>query len=289
MDNPRLRPLDEVTAHQRILAISPYLDQRDNLLAVKLPTVPELWDSLAEVQYHLCKFTELPYFCQEPAFLEARDTLEIGFGNEALVGGLGAHFPGKNIVGLALPTHLAFSGQIKTKEILKMIDDRLKKQKTKKFDYIILRVILQKVSQMGLFINSVVERLKPDGRLLIIDAADELLEWVPAIPTFDKVVAELTKSVEDRGGSRTAAIKAYRKASIYGLQPERKETVPVQTYDQVGLRNFYIFFMVLSEIVSRGMNAPIDQFQLIKDLNHWIQSPTARAQIGIHFVQLQRV
>jgi hypothetical protein len=286
MDHAQKRPASDLRETQRLLGISPLLEPRDTLLTLKLATSDSIWEALLAVQYSLSKPAELSYLYTDPDFQRARDVLEIGFGRQRIVGGLHSYFGDKQFREVALSTDLILGGKQKTRTFLEAIAAQAG---GRKFDYLVLRAVLQKVSQLGLFIETVAQYLKPSGRLLIIDAWDSLIGWTPQVAALEKMFARLREEQSRSGVGRTASEKVHRRASLYRLRPQRVDKRAVSSHGEADLRNFYVYFLLLSEAIGRAYGRGSDPTDLLQDLDRWILDPSASCQFGLHFVQLARV
>ncbi len=288
MGLPKTRDLGSIRAVQQVLSVGPNLEERDIFYVLKMADGPVLWKALLDLQYGLCKTTELPFLYRSGCLTDSRTVLEIGYGDEELSGGLAPFFPDKKFTNVSLPTRDILGAKTKTRICLEDIAAQVKQSGLSTFDCLILRVVVQKVSQLGLFIDTVKDYLSKDGKLLIIDSNDSLLGWQPPIPTLDNLMKSLASEQEKTGAGRSAAEKIYRRASLYGLRPRVSEKLAVSSTGEAGLRDFYTYFLLLSEVMVRAYGPVLNQTALLADLNAWIADPGAKAQFGLHFAELER-
>jgi hypothetical protein len=282
------RELGAIRDVQQLLSIGPNLTERDCLLLLKMAAPEVLWKALLDVQFRLCKASELPALARDERFNRARHVLEIGYGDGGLVGGLAPYFPEKPFVSCGLPTRWILGNRQKTKTYLARIGEELSAIPRKRFDFLILRVVVQKVSQLGLFVDTIKDYLTERGALLIIDASDRLLGWKPAIPALDELMGRLRVEQAKTGAGRTAAEKVHRRASLFDCRPVRNEDLPIVGRTEAERRDFYAYFLMLSEVMVRAYGPILDQIALVRDLDRWIAEPNGHAQFGISWVEPER-
>ncbi len=285
---PATIQLTENTSNEQILlGIGPVLGLRDNLLALKLAPNQTVWRACLELQFQMTKVTELGFLYGSQNFLESESVLEIGFGDDGyVIGHLAPYFP-KHHVNVSLPTSILLAGKEKTKDVLALISNQLAQNKRKKFDYLILRLVIQHVSQLGLLVKGLSDYLNPGGRLLIIDSYDPYLKWSPMIPNLDRLIQTLAQIQLQSGGERSGVEKLHRKASLYKFTPEINQAIAVKINNKVDARNFYVLFLLMSEIIGRALQGKINQIKLISEMNNWINHPDVFGQLGMHFLQLK--
>ena len=153
---------------------------------------------------------------------------------------------------------------------------------------IILRLVLQNISQPKAFVHELLNYLKPTGQLLIIEARDANHKWTPGVATFDEIIQILTAEQAEKAGGRTIADTLHRKASIYGYKPERNEFGFLFGETSTEKRQCFNYGLLLAEIVGRLLGRERLGIAMYKDLKSWIDKPEAKMQMGLHFLQMRR-
>jgi len=272
---------------QKILSISPGMILKDILLVLKLATPEALWKALLDLQFDMARLKEMSFLNRYCDYNKKIQVLEIGFGIDHVIGGIRPYFPQAEIKEVVLNFSYLFAGKNNYKNVTAEIEKQIGSC-SQQYDNIHLRLVAQHVNQFGAMIKSIGNYLKDDGNIVIMEAYDSYLKWSPNIPSLTEMFAVLGQLQKAKGGLRTSAEKIHRKASIYGFTPLCSEKMEVASQTQTDLRNYYQFFLLVSEIINRMIGSKINQLKLIKEMLEWLGDPTAFGQFGLQFVKLKK-
>ncbi len=249
-------------------------------------TIEDLWVELLQSQNEFYRRTVLEFFYNCQSFQSAQTVVDLGCGPADLLMDLNGRFSDKeycgvdsssNYVELAQTACLGHPNiEIKQADILDYSEQ--------KFDFLVLRFVVQHLSDHGKLMSQLESMLKPQGRVAIIDVCDQLKLYSPNIPELDKMYQNMAILQKAKGGNRDA-VETVESLCLKGnFTPEYSVKRPVVAHSSDEKDIFVHLFMLVSEIVRRKYQVPVDQIQLYRELKGWQFHPFSYAQLGLKFL-----
>ncbi|MCB0366310.1 MAG: hypothetical protein H6624_16375 [Bdellovibrionaceae bacterium] len=194
-------------------------------------------------------------------------------------------FPGYEGEEVGLSLSYLFQGKTKAKQYLRDIASVVG---NKKFNLIRLNLVAQHVRHHGVLLEGLLDHLEDRGRILVIDARDEMLEFNPSVPHLRDMYQRLAELQKRSGGLRNGAERIQKRASVFGYKLLDSQALRIQTKNPEELTNFFRMFCLHAEIVTRPFAGKFDRQQIYKDVFRWYQAPGAWASFGLQFVLIEK-
>jgi len=252
-----------------------------NIVKASLDTI---WDSLRKVQERFFLEEELKELIGSSTFNEGKNVLVIDCG------------PGKNNCELSpfFPKK-QFHAQTFTVDYFKSIRDRrfisklntigtnFLKEEGSKYDYIILKFVLQHMSDPRPFFELLAEKLSLQAEVLVIESADKLFYFTPAIPEMEKLFGKFGFLQSGKGGNRkNFDLKKYGAKEVVS-----SENRPVSFFHQRKKRHFVSAIMLMAAILEKHLGGKTNYQGLGDDLLNWYNNPQASGQLALNTIRLK--
>jgi SAM-dependent methyltransferase len=248
----------------------------------------DVWETLLFLQSEFLLEEDLRFFFNDPLWKGARKVLDFGCGPGDLIGTLDDYFPDKDYTGVDLSEGYirAAAARFGGKGNVRFIRQDVYEYAGPRYDYIILRLVLQHLADPDKLLSRLHDLLEPGGCVLVVDSADRLRLVEPDVPLLKEMYRQLQELQKAKGGDREAARKAEEAAPRLSYRVLRSEVVAapaIRPEDQDTLVKLYA---MASQVVRQKFGVAIDPVEFIRQLMDWKRRPYSYAQIGVHHLLL---
>lgn len=251
---------------------------------IKSAPLGQVWETLLNVQSRFILNEDLKFFFNDRDWLNAETVLDLGCGPGDLIALLNNYFPKKIYTGVDLSDRYVRTATLRfsdDKNISVLLKDIHEYSPERKFDYIILRLVIQHLPDPGNILMRLGTLLSPNGRILIMDSIDSLKLTIPSVPTLVDMYRQLQALQHGSLGSRNALLDIEANPGKHGFEvviSDKGASPAIRIEDQKLLMEQYL---LASEVVKRRFGVVIDQTKLLHDLFAWVNHPYSYAQVAL--------
>lgn len=158
---------------------------------------------------------------------------------------------------------------------------------SQKFDFIVLRLVIQHLNDLPGLFGKLRELLAPKGRILFIDSVDSMKLMSPRVLELEEMYSQLSALQKGKLGSRKAIEALDRVAEENGFTVDVVDKTPSAAISNEEKRRLLEMFVLGSEIVRRKFGVSIDQMKLLLQLIAWMGTEGSYGQVGLHRLVLR--
>lgn len=248
------------------------------------------WDNLLSLQVELFLPQELDHLRADPAWQAARSVLDVGCGNGYYIARLHAFFPEKLFVGIDVSNELVALAQdqhAKPGLQFERGDFFAETEKGKEFDVVILRFVLQHLNDFSAILTSSARRLRPGGRLVIIEPSLAECETAPATPLFIGLMQAFERRQAELGRLRA---DTARIGSLAGQFPQwsvaREAVLSVPRVGPFAGSKTIAAFGHWIDLCERAAGFDYPFAATRAEVAEWGRTPAAFSRIALRVVEL---
>lgn len=161
-----------------------------------------IWDSMQRLQTDFCFRQELSWYYNSRQWLDSNNILDVGTGNGYYLGKLATLFSDKIYLGID-----------SSKEFIEIANNEINSDYISfkygnafdiggNYDFVILRLVIQHLSDIPSLLGHLAEIVKPGGSALIVDAYDAARFFHPPLPQFMNFFKAYTSNELQNGRDR---------------------------------------------------------------------------------------
>lgn len=263
---------------------------RANLLDTSTTQTADNWHNLLNLQTKMFLPHEIRFLLNSSIWLDAKSVLDIGCGNGAYISQISNYFPEKSYTGIDISPELIEIAQTQhTKNNVQFLHKNLQEFKPdQQFDLIIMRLIVQHLSDFATVLSMTSKLLKPGGALLIIEPDLENFCNRPETPKFENLMQSIDSHSAQQQTNRCILSELGHIAKTTGqwsiaqdIQTAVPFIGPFINSDLLRLYQYWIDILEQSHILSITLG------NVRNELKIWADKPASYAQIGIRFLLLK--
>ena len=174
-------------------------------IAEKDSKTTKIWNELNIYQTDFCLPQELCLYYSSPAWLAADSVLDIGTGNGYYLNKLSNNFPDKKYLGIDhVANYIYLAKKHYSAQNLSFQVDSLE-DVNGSFDFVIMRLLLQHLTNAESSLDRVAKITKPGAYCLIIDSVDQSRFFYPQLPEFTAFFEQFIEETTQQGLDRNVA------------------------------------------------------------------------------------
>jgi SAM-dependent methyltransferase len=251
-----------------------------------------IWHDLLTLQVDLFVGAETTAFRKSPAWRAARRVLEAGCGNGRYLAALSSAFPAKRYLGIDRSEELIDLARAHRNERRSFqVGDFLAAPDVGTFDAVIMRFVVQHLSDLAALLDRTAAYLRPGGSLFVIEPDLAASGNAPATPKFEAMLGEYARIAADRGRLRVqlAQLPALIECTP-GWEVVRERAISVESrgpFSGTPLLRLYHSWTALCE--QQGSFASAFDFAALRaELDGWAQHASSRSRIGLRMLEVRR-
>lgn len=261
-----------------------------NNIAEKDIRTTEIWNELNIYQTDFCLPQELCSYYSSPAWLAANSVLDIGTGNGYYLNKLSNNFPDKKYHGIDhVANYISLANKNYSSQNLLFHVDSLEAVKGS-FDFVIMRLLLQHLTDPESSLDRVAEITKPGAYCFIIDSIDQSRFFYPKLPEFTdffrRFIDETSQQGLDRNIANNLALSLDNNDN-WQLVSNEKITIPSTWPGNMEL--FTKTYNLVLDLVSVREMFPYDFDAVKRAWSLWVKNKQAYTQVGLRVLLLQRI
>ncbi|MFA6091448.1 MAG: methyltransferase domain-containing protein [Elusimicrobiota bacterium] len=249
--------------------------------------VRRMMDELLRIQARVTFAEDLKYLLEEPAWNSSTEILELGCGPGHFLANLARYFPQKRFLGVDADKGFVDSARkyygAELSNASFDVQDLYAWRTERKFDYILLRFVAQHLPDHAALLERLKELLRPDGRVLVVDSADQYAyKFVPRVPALENVFTQMASSAKNdrEAASHLMALKlmktlGYQKMLVSSMGEERTHL-------------FMNWFMLIAAVVRRDFGVEVDLGQLSLEFHKWKEGKHSYGHWSLEYLLLGR-
>ncbi len=260
----------------------------------------ELWEEILRLQTKLLITEEMDFLEKSEYWNSCNSVLEIGCGKGAYLKELALKFPNKKYLGIEILPDFANRAKENCKE-LKNIEikqgDIYHFKSRKKFDVIILRLVLQHLDKIPEALKKVRKLLKPEGLVIIKEADDSSKKYSQKLIEVGNAYSQLKSSQKDTENANRSIGKSLRDYfktqnkpvlgfSLNHVNSADNDFIPI-TKKNIPL--LCLHHILVFEIAKRQYGLRINQKRLFHEISEFCIQKKAWARLGFIQFSLEAV
>jgi ubiquinone/menaquinone biosynthesis C-methylase UbiE len=252
----------------------------------------ELWNRQLELQVELTIQEDIEYLQRLPEFRRSKRILEIGCGNGIFLSGIARSFTDKTFVGIDINEKLLASAYRRSAR-----RENLRFQKRDiyeiecfdtKFDFIIIRLVVQHLKDLEGFLQICSRLLRRSGSMLIIEALDAKTTFSPGVPEARQLFGAIRRT-QPKGGPERALNLVIRHAGGHDLHIMEDGARVYKTQAESRAKTKVVsLFSNLAALAPLAFDASADRKKLQSELRIWQLAEGSCFQFGFRFVLLRK-
>jgi SAM-dependent methyltransferase len=243
------------------------------------------WDDLLRLQVELFAPRELEFLGAFLPWRKAADILDVGCGNGLYTAALRSGFPKKSYMGIDLSEGLIERARLCDREMSYEVADLFDFTPNRQFDLVIMRFLVQHLSDFAAVLDRCSRLLRPLGGLLIVEP-DLGLSWNdPPTPLFQDLLRKFERSREDDGRMRARIADPaglLSGAEDWALAGDRIVRIPHPAFVAFALYCRWI------DVFERSGLLAVDFEKTRLELQNWAATPGATTEIALRVIYLDR-
>jgi len=252
----------------------------------------DLYAATLRVQNDLHIDDNSQYLATLPKWMAAKSVLDSGCGPGDMIGGLCHRYADKQYSGV--DRNWLFI--LRAKKLLKSLTNctfyraNLYKFAKGRYDFVILRAVLQHLSDPGRFMRRLPALLNEGAPVLFFETTREnFITADPSIPTFDEFYSRMEEVQKKHTGSRDCIAELERDLSQFGFRLLALDT-PVYPVTAPENRLKVVQYLILAcTTAKRLMRMPIDLERLLADLLHWYEAKESQLSLKSRRMLIERM
>jgi len=265
----------------------------DNPILNTTDAVAELrWDALLELQVAAYFPYELSFFAGCDGWLKASHVLDAGCGNGYFLSKLRSYFPDKHFTGLDVSAGLVAAARQNARlhGIEVAHSDFFTYVPTQSFDFVIMRLIVQHMSNLEQIFRQLEKIVKVGGSVVIVEPDTQSFLNYPRTPVFERLLATYAQATAQSNLNRASLPNlALDVERIEGWEICEDKTFIAPSVGPFANSTVMQIFSLWIDLFERtpGLEFPFDEAR--DELRAWGQNETAFSQVGIRIVQIEHL
>jgi len=253
-------------------------------------TLDDVWSELHRIQTDFCFGMELGCYYRSPLWHAAKTVIDLGSGNGYYLCRLSSVFSDKQYTGIDINgvfVEFASSG-IYNPNVHFECSDLFNFEG--KFDFLLMRLVFQHLSNPESAIDKIADLLKPGGVAFIIDALDQYRFYYPEPSEyirFFKAFAQHQLSYgfdRDIAGRLPKLIEENDKLQLLNTQ---KLLIPSTISNNLAL--FEQTYYLVIQLLQKDGKMQYDFNRVKKAWREWCRLPKKYMQVGLRYISLSRI
>jgi len=258
------------------------------LFATEDRTLSEIWDAIQRHQVDFAFDDELQVYDRSD-WWAARSVLDLGTGNGYYLRRLAGLFPDKQYLGLDSSRELIAIAERSAAPPGVRWQCADLASADGKFDFVIMRLLLQHQEEVEGVLRKVAELARPGGTALVIDARDEARVFRPELPAFRALFRAYTESQARKGRLRTVGARVLEEVR---RDPRwrvgERESVTISSARPGNLAEFRTVYALFIDLVERAGGVDCDFDRVRAEWRWWCGLDDAHAEAGLDVLRLHR-
>lgn len=250
----------------------------------------QIWDTMQRLQTDFCLVQELTAFYTSNQWLNAQNVLDIGTGNGYYLTKIANYFPDKTYLGID-NSHEFIDIAMKTKT-----SNQIQYKQGNAFevegsyDYVIMRLLLQHLSDIPALLDHIAKITKPGSSALIIDAYNSTRLFQPPLPIFCDFFTAFSKHELMNGRDRNvnkSLNRALRTNSSWRLGNTLQLLIPSTIPGNLDLMRKN--YALLIDLVQEVGQVDYDFVNVRKEWEWWCGLEHTYTQVGLILTRIDRI
>lgn len=250
-----------------------------------------LYMTLLQVQNDLHISENIRYLGSIPQWSNAREILDLGCGPGDLIGGLACNFADKRYTGVDKNRKFISQARKKLKASSNCIffHANLNKFEKGRFDFVILRAVLQHLPDPGRFMRRLPILLNESAPVLFFETTREnFVDADPPIPAFNEFYDQMEKVQKKHTGSRDCIAELEGDLDQYGFRLLALDTPSLIFSSPEHREKIVRYLMLTCSVCKRLMHMPLDLNRLLGDLLCWYETDDSRLSLKSRRMLIER-
>lgn len=254
------------------------------------PAILDIWDQMQRLQTDFAIAQELSFYYTSPEWQSAKTVLDVGCGNGYYLGKIANRFPEKSYHGIDLSPELVAVAQTESGGRNLSFSCRDLCELTESFDVVLMRLLLQHLDDVPVFLDEVARLTKSGKAAFIIDAHDPVRFFYPEFPEFTSFFAAYSEKERRAGRDRCVENRvrqALASSTTWQWRGITRLVIPSTISGNMAL--FAKTYTLLVDLVEQAGELSYD-FAVVKDAwRRWSQIPGAYTQVGLNMIRIERL
>lgn len=270
--------------------MAPITPQKNQIMDVSNSNATANWHRLLSLQTEMFLPYEINYLLNSQSWQKSKTVLDIGCGNGAYISQVSKFFPDKSYTAIDVSHDLIYiAKKAHAAKNIQFLNQSLEIFQTKKkYDIVIMRLIVQHLKDFPAVLSKTSSLLKPGGTLLIIEPDFDNFINYPATPEFNHLMLNIDKHSSKNQTNRHLLATLGEIATDtknWGVAKECVTTAPfIGPFIGSNILQLYELWI---DILEHSKILPISYGKVRDELSLWSKKPTAYSQIGIRFLLLE--
>ena len=245
-------------------------------------TFPENPLGLLNLQVDLFAPSELSFLAGLAPWLDAHHVLDVGCGNGAFTARLRRQFPEKKYLGIDVsPELIAHALSAPVAGVAFSVADFFTFQPEQNFDLILMRFIVQHLTNFDAILKQTEKLLSARGVLLIVEPSLEKSRNVPATPAFEALIANFEQARSDGGRIRQRLQKPEELLSGHASwRIAHDEIVYARHTDPKEIARIHRLYRKWTEMFERSGLLTCAFADVYRELEEWAIAGNSRSEIA---------
>ena len=273
------------------LASTAITPARHEFLDMSAPDAAAAWDDLLSLQVELSFPHELSFFLESTEFASADSVLDVGCGNGDYLARLARFFPRPQWTGIDCAPEMIASARRRWPEprLTFLLSDFFAFRPDTHHDVILMRLIVQHLSDLASVLAHASDCLAPSGRLYLIEPDLENTFTTPRLPAFEGMIREHEMATARHGRLRSRISDIPQIAEQSGawvVVAERRIGVPwIGPFANGKIARMYLRWIELCE---RSATFRYPFARVRTEITEWSSLSASFARFGIRILELSR-
>jgi ubiquinone/menaquinone biosynthesis C-methylase UbiE len=248
------------------------------------------WDDVLGLQVDLFLPHELSVLQQFDPWRAARSVLDVGCGNGYYLSKLAPFFPEKSYTGLDISEELAgLARKFRTRPGLSFAaGDFFRLRPQQRVDLVLMRFLVQHLTDFDAILSRSRENLTPEGTLLIIEPELSRSANQPATPLFEELLKTFEEARVGQGTMRASldAMADYgRSHPVWETVGDMRVSIPhVGPFAGSKVVAMYLRWV---DLCQRSGLFAYDFDGAREEIHQWAGEPSSLSRIGLRFLAFQ--
>ena len=253
---------------------------------------PDVWHQHLIEQDRLDNIRDTKLYAEDDGFVAARRVIDLGTGYGHHVGILATDWPDKTFVGIDSDVAaIAFARETYRAPNLSFVIDDVNDgsvaERVGPQDYAIARLLVQHLSSVSHFAETVARMLTSGGGLFVLDVHEPSKQFVPAMPEYSAIFSRLRdEQRRRRGDEEVFSLPRYLKHAGFRIT---SETIIVKSTDgDLDRDQLHTVLSTNLSVVGDVFRIPGDYDAARTQLTQWDASDTRYGSLGDYLLRARK-
>jgi ubiquinone/menaquinone biosynthesis C-methylase UbiE len=260
----------------------------DRMLDTSTARSLSLWHEVLTLQVDLFRKAEVAALRSSTAWQRSRTVLEAGCGNGRYLAAVARAFDDKRYVGIDSSEGLvAIANETHACERARFgVADFLKTVGSATFDAVVMRFVVQHLSDLGTILTQAASYLKPGGSLFIIEPDVANSANTPATPAFDAMLREYAVHAAERGALRgqLGALPGLIAAEA-GWSVTADHAIAIENDGPFAGTDLFRLYQGWTGLCEHQAAFEFDFAAVRVELDRWAQLKSGHSRIGLRLIE----